>query len=259
MLTLKNWYVKSPFDTYFYAKGSVFGHHRFEDDTFISTSIVEKVYELEEGKYVFETHSGSLYQVDMAEVREDDTETVKEILSHTEIIKNDAIILDKVKEANVVFEEKKKWREDLLNNAIVWCEQNIENNELYLVMEGMRVLKAVFKYEGKGYEIEPSEHIGMFQDSVLITDWKHGQVDFRYFPNWTMQPYHWSDGLESVHIHNIASYDFSFKGTKGEILCEKGTVTKIEKEKYTGEGLFSPDAVNGKCALTQKDIADLFD
>ena len=265
MLTLKDWYVKSFFDRGFYAKGLVFGHHRFEDGTFISTSSVEKVYELEEGKYVFETHSGSLYQLDMADVREDYAEQVKEILSNTEIVKNDANILEKVNKANDVFAEKKKCREELLNNAIAWSEYNIGNNELYLIMEGMKVLKAVFKYEGKGYEIKPRVHVGMFQDSVLVTDWKRGQVDFRYFPNTRLQPYHWSDGLESVHIHNIATYDFIFEGTKEEILCTQGNVTKIEKDKYTGEGLFSPDAVNGKCALFRQEenndlgINDLFD
>lgn len=260
MLTLKDWYVKNYFDIGFYAKGLVFGHHRFEDSTSISTSAVEKVYGLEDGKYVFETHSGSLYQLDMDDVREDYAEQVKEILSNTEIVRNDSAILEKVNKANEVFTEKKKWREDLLNNAIIWCEQNIENNELYLVMEGMKVLKAVFKHEGKGYEIEPRVHLGMFQDSVLITDWKYGRVDFRYFPNARLEPYHWSDGLESVYIHNISTYDFSFKGTKEEILCVKGNITKIEKDKYTGEGLFSPDVVNGKCALLrQKEILDLFD
>ena len=88
---------------------------------------------------------------------------------------------------------------------------------------------------------------------------EHGQVDFRYFPNVNMQPYHWSDGLESVYIHNIDTYDFMFQGTKEDILCAQGNVTKIEKDNYTGEGLFSPDVVNGKCVLTQKDIFDLFD
>ena len=80
MLTLKDWYIKNFFDIGFYAKGFVFGHHRFEDGTSISTSAVEKVYSLGESKYVFETHSGSLYQLDMTDVREDYEETVKEIL-----------------------------------------------------------------------------------------------------------------------------------------------------------------------------------
>ena len=107
----------------------------------------------------------------------------------------------------------------------------------------------MYKHEGQVYEIPEKVHVGMFQDSVLITDWEHGNVDFRFFPNYQMEPYHWSDGLEKIHIHNLDTREFYFKGTDGAICMKAGEITVVEKSAYRGEGLFSPDAVNGKCAF----------
>lgn len=137
-----------------------------------------------------------------------------------------------------------------MTKAGEYVEQHVGNNEMYLVMEGMKVIKALFRHENSTYELKAQVHEGLYQDSVLITDWLHGYVDFRYFPRGEMQPYHWSDGLEKIHIYNIGICDFFFKGTKENILCKVNEIVEISKQKYCGEMLLSPDAVNGKCMFT---------
>lgn len=249
MLTLKNWDIRKTRGGHLYANGNVYGHYRLEDEDFIHTSNIERIYRLEGNRYIFETRSGSLYQLEEAEMDSKRSEKTKELMSEMEIIDNDTSIIARVNKSGEEFFEKKQARESTLENAINWSEQNMNNIELYLVMDKMYVLKAVAKCENSVYEIIPSDHIGMFQDSVLVTDWEYGNVDFRYFPNALMEPYHWSDGLNNIYINNIGSIDIVFKGTDEEIVCEIGKITKIGKHVYRGEGLFSPDIVSGKCAL----------
>ena len=247
MLELKQWSLKKrEKDGIFYANGNVYGHYRLSDGDYIHTSYIVNGYLLEKGVYVFETYSGSLYQLSESEMNAALSENTKRILEKVEWKKADDI-RERLDHANNEFE--KRVREDVVNNAKDWAEANLGNGELYLIMESMKVLKALYKVEEQTYEISVKVHSGMFQDSVLITDWENGNVDFRFFPNFQMEPYHWSDGLEKLHIYNIALKSFGFKGTDSEILCEAGKITTVNKTAYRGEGLFSPDAVNGKCVF----------
>lgn len=88
-----------------------------------------------------------------------------------------------------------------------------------------------------------------------MADWSTRLCDWRIFLSvFDVKPYHWSDNLEAVHIENVGE-NFMFVGSNGEILCKSGVVTLIKSEEYVGEGLLSPDAVNGKCLLSD----DFFD
>ena len=81
-----------------------------------------------------------------------------------------------------------------------------------------------------------------------------GLCDWRIFPSvFSVQPYHWSDGLKAVHIEN-AGEPFVFKGSCGDIVCKSGEVTVVKEEDFVGEGLFSPDTVNGKCLSSAEDL-----
>ena len=59
-------------------------------------------------------------------------------------------------------------------------------HKFIIIMEYMHVVKAILKKDAVFREIHASVHVGMFQDSVLITDWIEGEVDFRYFTNHMM-------------------------------------------------------------------------
>lgn len=247
MYKLKNW----SFAYYFYgvvcAKGIVFGHHRLRDGESIHTSEIEKVYAYDENQYVIATHSGSLYLLRADEMNPEKKEQTTKII---ETLK----VLDGAEEANQLeagieqLEERRRVIGLFMNTA----RQNMKDDGLYLIMEHMYVVKAVLKIKDVYRELHVGVHTGMFQDSVLVTDWEEGKVDFRFFPNLMMEPYHWSDGLNCIYIHNVGNRSIVFKGTDQYIECKANEVTKISKEAYRGEGLFSPDAVTGKCVFSDK-------
>lgn len=244
MYILKKWSLKESFDGSIYANGTVFGHHRLVDGEYIHTSEIEKVYICDGQGYIVETHSGSLYQLLTEEMNTELTEETKEKLSQFKIL-DGAAMKEKLDEVEEALEKKQR----LVGEAENTAKDNMDEDGLYLIMEYMHVVKAILKKDAVFREIHASVHVGMFQDSVLITDWMEGEVDFRYFPNHMMEPYQWSDGLNCIYIHNIGNSSIVFKGTRQKIECKASEVTKIKKDEYRGEGLFSPDAVNGKCVL----------
>lgn len=248
MLTLKNWYLKETMEGPLYANGEVYGHYRLHDGMHIHTSCIVNFYDLGEGEYVLETYSGSLYQVKESEISSDALEETKCFLAEAGWKEADGI-RERINIAEAEFTRMREVRENALNSAERWAEESLGNEELYLIMESMRVRKALYKHEDRVYEIKSKVHVGMFQDSVMVTDWENGNVDFRFFPNYQMEPYHWSDGLEKLQIHNITVKDFEFKGTNANVVCKAGEITVIDKSAYRGEGLFSPDAVSGKCVF----------
>lgn len=76
-------------------------------------------------------------------------------------------------------------------------------NELYIELAGIAFMKAFFMTNKRHIkEITIKIHLGMFQDSVLITDFYEGVVDIRFWPiNYnTIQPYRWNEGLEAIKI-----------------------------------------------------------
>ena len=229
MLTLKNWDLEETIDGRVYANGTVFGHYRLADGEFIHTSVIEKIYLRDEETYVFETYSGSLYQLLKNEMDPQRAEITKERMKIPErCVGKD---LDKRLEiATETFKTRRMHREQLLGNPENAAKEHMDEDGLYLIMERMNVLKAIIKKGDVFKEVRVSVHIGMFQDSVLITDWQDSKVDFRYFPNWRMEPYRWSDGLEYVYIHNIGNHSILFQGPDGDIECKANEVQKIRKE-----------------------------
>ena len=78
-------------------------------------------------------------------------------------------------------------------------------------------------------QIHPCVHTGMFQDSILITDWNQGCIDFRCYPDGCIKPYCWSGELEKIFVHNIGG-TIDFIGTKETYICISGEITEISKE-----------------------------
>lgn len=249
MLTLEKWYLEkhdSERGTFILGMGVVFDHHRLEDGTFIHTSRIEHMgLEVEKKQFLMDTHSGSHYALKVDEMHpkylEQTIELLKVLGVRLEPVDDDIMAVRRYYEES----QLKELRE---------AEEALRDRELLLAMKddsmyGMMVKQALFKIDGTVREISPCVHTGMFQDSVLITDWEKGEVDFRYFPNGMIEPYHWSDGLDAVVVRNVCGYDISFEGTDGKIKCPAGEDTRIESASYRGEGLFSPDVVNGKSML----------
>lgn len=124
----------------------------------------------------------------------------------------------------------------------------LEPEELLLTTRDVSVVRALFRTaDGTPVSVEPTIHSGMFQDSILVTDWKCGTVDFRYFPMGDrMEPYHISDGLKVIKVRNIGNRPVYFGKPGREVICPPGELTAIPAAEHDDEGLFSPDAVNGK-------------
>lgn len=120
--------------------------------------------------------------------------------------------------------------------------------ELLLVTVGLHALRGLFRAaDGTLTVVEPTVHLGMVEDSILVTDWSGGAVDFRYFPrNNCIEPYHISDGLETIKVKNLGGQSAGFGKEKKAVSCPPGEVTVIPARDHDEEGLFSPDAVNGK-------------
>lgn len=235
MLTLKNWYLEEPIDGMIYASGTVFGHYRLQDGEFIHTSVIEKIYLCGSDEYVFETHSGSLYQLFVNEMNPEQAEITKERLKTYEKI-DGAKMQQKLTVANKAFEEKRASREKIIGAPDNTAKENMDEDGLYLIMEHMNVVKAILKKDDNFREMPVTVHVGTFQDSVLIGDGCKGGVDFRYFPKYFMEPYYWSDGLNCVYIHNIGNHSFLFGGTSQNIECKSNEVTKIRKEQLRFDG-----------------------
>ncbi len=126
--------------------------------------------------------------------------------------------------------------------------EELSPGELLLDVAGTDALAAVFRTaQGELAEVEPGVHVGMFQDSVLVTDWEGGTVDFRYFPMGDrLEPYHISDGLTAIRLNNLGGTDVTFGAASRAVVCPTGEVTFLLMAEHKAEGLFSPDAVNGK-------------
>lgn len=129
------------------------------------------------------------------------------------------------------------------------ADRVIGNNELLLVMSGTSTMKAYFKSNNKVEMCNVDVHLGMFQDSVLVS--LLGKVDFRYFPKIPCEVYHWSDGLSDVKIKNAGSEDIAFGRLQKRLYIKKGEIRSLDRNLFAMEGLFSPDCVNGKSILSR--------
>ena len=130
-------------------------------------------------------------------------------------------------------------------------ERETGPGELLLEVIGVTALQALFRTaEGKPVPLRPMLHLSMTQDSVLFTDWEKRTVDFRYWPmHGKIVPYRISDGLHTIKLRNLGGGPVIFGREGKETICPAGEVTAIPAAEHDREGLFSPDAVNGKSTL----------
>ena len=240
MFRLKQWSLRAAGDG-FIGCGDCYGNPNFFAGEYIFTSAVVRTQAGEKDLKLF-TLSGSCYVLEYADISEGGLESTREVLAGR------GIGIDLEKCMGLKGEKEKA--------IIKKAEGFLRPGELYVVMTGgLGVSEAYFKaQDGSVAPIHIKVHTGMFQDSVIVADWMKGLCDWRIFPSvFSVQPYHWSDGLKAVHIEN-AGEPFVFKGSCGDIVCKSGEVTVVKEEDFVGEGLFSPDTVNGECLSSAEDL-----
>lgn len=248
MIKLREWYFQSGIinetgEKGFRAWGFVSGHPKLQDGSHIHTSVIDNMeLDAENNRLLMYTHSKNTYELRLADMKFEDFENTKDCLQFFNV---PAPALSECENLH------KKDEEEL----IAKMDGILQNNELYLQLNGVFTQSAFYKNKsGKVRRINAGVHVGMHQDSYLITDFQKREVDFRYWNGYmNIQPYHWSDGLEALLIEVTSSKDIEFKGSERTIVCKAGEVTRIESKEYCGEGLLSPDVVNGKSALRRKE------
>lgn len=246
MIKLAKWTItkeQHKKENYFLAWGNVTGHQRLVDGTYIHTSKIMKLeYDASTTKLIMTTYSKNEYELLINEM---DMERYEETVDN---LKEFHVTIPSYDECNTIIQETEK-------EQMTHIEEILKDGELYLKVKGSYVSRAFWKKD-MVREIKVSAHIGMFQDSYLITDWEKGEVDFRYFDAlFGIRPYHYSDGLNAILIENCGAQDITFTEGMESIICKTGEVTRIESDFFRTEGLFSPDVVNGKNAIWN-DVSD---
>lgn len=227
-------------DYMFVAWGNVYGNPTFSNGYYIHTSPIELT-ELSEDALTVVTESGSVYELPFSGFNtevEQDTKTYR-------AAGIDAALMKKIC-ARSHREVTRRQKE---------VGGRIGPNELYLEVAGCTsVADAWFKDEnGATHRINPSCHVGMFQDSWLMMG--PGMVDFRLFPEaFGWEPYHVSDNIERVHFYNTSNQDVGLRVHRNEINLTAGEITVVERAfLQDAEGLVSPDCYNGKSMLNERD------
>lgn len=246
---LYDWYLECHRDVAT-AWGTVYGHpkSRLPDGMFIHTSPILEM-AAEEGGLVLKTCSGSRYVLRPEEI---DPVCGEDAASNPALIrdigKETAAVLARFGISGSFAEDCLRARREADARHREMEERETGPGELLLTAMGTHVIRGLFRSaDGTRVSVKPFVHVGMFQDSVLLTDWEGGAVDFRYFPKeGCMEPYHISDGLRTVKVRNLGEQAVRFGKTGREVVCPPGEVTAIPAAEHDAEGLFSPDAVNGK-------------
>lgn len=241
MYRLGNWFLEVWGDEVV-GRGDCYENPRFSEGHFIHTSAVLEIKINEEENWMkLFTYSGSCYVLDFADIAEYGAEGARRAFQ------SKGISFDIEKCVNL--------RNQRVEKLMQHLSGVLNPGSLYVRMAGgWSVWEAYFKAaENMVVPIEICRHVSSFScDSILVTDWRNRLCDWRIFPYGSgIEPYHWSDGLDTVSIENLGG-DFTFKGSHKNILCKQGEITVMKHEEYVGEGLFSPDAVNGKCIFLMK-------
>ena len=216
MYRLLNWYFKNYPGIGMIAKGNVIDNPKFYNGEIIKTSKIEEIDLDDKNKeFTFITYSGSLYTAKYDDVNVEFIEYVEEGLKNFNIDK----------EKLEVFRNTYKLAKDKLMDYV---SSILNPNELYIEMAGVMAQKAFFMTNEKELkEIQIGIHLGMFQDSVLITDFKNNNVDFRFFFNaYEIRTYSWNEELKTIKIYNFGP-DIIFSHEDKEVQVKRNELTVI--------------------------------
>lgn len=215
MYKLLNWYFKYYPGIGMIAKGNVIDNPKFYNGEIINTSKIEEIDLDDKNKeFIFITHSGSLYTAKYDDVNIGFIEYIEEGLKNFNI----------TKENLEVFRNTYKLAKDKLKD---YASSILNPNELYIEMAGVSALRAFFMTNEKELkEIPITIHVGMFQDSVLITDFENN-VDFRFFFTlYGIRTYSWNEELKTIKIYNFG-HDINFSHEDKEVQVKRNELTVI--------------------------------
>lgn len=216
MYRLLNWFFIGNDRGNIIAIGNVIDNPKFYSGKTIHTNIIESVsIDDKKRQFIIKTYSGSLYIAKYKDVCIECIEDIEECLRNFKI----------TKENLKVFENTYKGEKDRVKDYV---SSILNPNELYIEMAGTRALKAFFMTnERELKEIPITIHVGMFQDSVLITDFKNNNVDFRFFFNaYEIRPYSWDEEIKVIKIYNFGD-DINFSYEDKEVQVKRNELTVI--------------------------------
>ena len=216
MYRLFKWYFKNYPGVGMIVVGNVIDNPKFYSGQIIYTSKIEEI-SIDDNKkeFIFITHSGSCYVAKYHDIDIDAIEYIEEGFKKFNIAEENLEVFK-----NTYKEAKNKLKE--------YVSSILNPNELYIEMAGISALKAIFMTnERKLKEIPITRHVGMFQDSILITDLNEGNVDFRFFPTlYGMKVYSWNEELKAVKIYNFGD-EITYCHGKEEIKIKRNELTEI--------------------------------
>ena len=215
MYRLLNWFFIGNDRGNIIAVGNVIDNPKFYSGKTIHTSIIESVsIDDKKRQFIIKTYSGSLYIAKYKDVCIECIEDIEECLRNFKI----------TKEKLEVFRNTYKLAKDKLMDYV---SSILNPNELYIEMAGVSALRAFFMTNEKELkEIQIAKHLGMFQDSVLITDFENN-VDFRFFfnPN-EIRTYSWNEELKAIKIYNFG-YNINFRHEDKVVQVKSNELTVI--------------------------------
>lgn len=215
MYRLLNWFFIGNDRGNIIAIGNVIDNPKFYSGKTIHTNIIESVsIDDKKRQFIIKTYSGSLYIAKYKDVCIECIEDIEECLRNFKI----------TKENLKVFENTYKGEKDRVKDYV---SSILNPNELYIEMAGTRALKAFFMTnERELKEIPITIHVGMFQDSVLITDFENN-VDFRFFFTlYGIRTYSWNEELKTIKIYNFG-HDINFSHEDKEVQVKRNELTVI--------------------------------
>ena len=215
MYRLFKWYFKNYPGVGMIVVGNVIDNPKFYSGQIIYTSKIEEI-SIDDNKkeFIFITHSGSCYVAKYHDIYIDAIEYIEEGFKKFNIAEENLEVFK-----NTYKEAKNKLKE--------YVSSILNPNELYIEMAGVSALRAFFMTnERELKEIPITIHVGMFQDSVLITDFENN-VDFRFFfnPN-EIRPYSWNEELKAIKIYNFG-HDINFRHEDKVVQVKSNELTVI--------------------------------
>ena len=252
---LKNWTLSASEDT-LYAWGNVYDNPQFARGLYIHTHYFESFdIDMQNKRFDAFTRSGSHYALPFDCISTNENDNVKQTLITNGFKSFDADLIEEQYDNWIKLSNKRKQQDEIeKEKEIKSFISKTPERSLYMEVFKDHTTLAIFHRDHMEeteaplcFEVSTHVHVGMVRDSVLITDWKYGLVDYRYFPYDTrMETYHWSDGLDRLIVKNVSNEAVELDRT---LIKPNETVT-IERNNNIREGLISPDVVNGKSLLT---------
>lgn len=236
MTKLAKWHVEEILENFVLGGFTVKDDDRFLACSSILTSMIDTVEVDEANKaFIFHTMSGSDYLCLFEDIRIS--------ARFAEFSKDN---LERMNVSRAVVDEAIKLAHEKESSIVTKLESELLSGDLYLELGAGGIISVHFKYLDGVHRVSSRIHSGMFVDSYLYCI--SGVVDFRHyaFCGGTVSTYHMSDSIKRLVVSNIGSRPV----TIDKKVYESGTTITCVTEENRQEGLFSPDAFNGKSWMT---------